>query len=111
MLSLTVAAASGSGGAPSWPDASGVPSYALGSRDRPKGEPMRLTRNSLAGMAGIAVLASFAVAGCRPATEEKAPAATPEAAAGKELKVVPDIATRVAQFAPTPLSADLSALT
>lgn len=71
---------------------------------------MRLTLNHLAAWAGVAVLASFAVAGCRPASEEKAPAATPEAAAGKELKIVPDIEKRVAQFAPTPLSADTSAL-
>jgi hypothetical protein len=59
-------------------------------------------RRTLICLAGLAALA-FATA---QAAEKKAPAKTP----GKELKIVSDIEKRVAQFAPTPLHADLSAL-
>ncbi|HET9212165.1 MAG TPA: peptidase [Thermoanaerobaculia bacterium] len=55
----------------------------------------------------LAGLAALAVATASLAAEKKAPAKAP----GKELKIVSDIEKRVAQFAPTPLHADVSALT
>ena len=64
---------------------------------------MRLTRNFTAALAGLAALALAPAA-------HAAPKAAPKAA-GKELRIVPDIEKRVAQFAPTPMSADLSPLT
>jgi len=61
-------------------------------------------RRTLICLAGLAAL-GFATAA--QAADKKAPAKTP----GKELKVVSDIEKRVAQFAPTPLHADVSGLT
>ncbi|MFL6232967.1 MAG: dipeptidyl-peptidase 3 family protein [Thermoanaerobaculia bacterium] len=61
-------------------------------------------RRTLICLAGLAALAFATAAG---ATDKKAPAKTP----GKELKIVSDIEKRVAQFAPTPLHADVSGLT
>lgn len=60
---------------------------------------MRLTRICLAGLAALGVALNVSAAG--------KPAAPPS---GKELRIVPDIEKRVAQFAPTPLHADLSSL-
>jgi peptidase M49-like protein len=61
-------------------------------------------RRTLICLAGLAALA-FATAAL--AADKKAPAKTP----GKELRIVSDIEKRVAQFAPTPLHADVSGLT
>jgi hypothetical protein len=61
-------------------------------------------RRTLICLAGLAALA-FATAA--QAADKKAPAKTP----GKELRIVSDIEKRVAQFAPTPLHADVSGLT
>jgi hypothetical protein len=55
----------------------------------------------------LAGLAALGLATAAQAADKKAPAKTP----GKELKVVSDIEKRVAQFAPTPLHADVSGLT
>jgi hypothetical protein len=60
-------------------------------------------RRTLIFLAGLSALA-FATAA--RAAQTKAPAKPP----GKELKIVSDIEKRVAQFAPTPLHADLSDL-
>jgi hypothetical protein len=60
-------------------------------------------RRTLICLAGLCALA-FATAS--RAAEKKAPAKTP----GKEPRIVSDIEKRVAQFAPTPLHADLSDL-
>jgi hypothetical protein len=75
---------------------------------------MRLTLTCLAGLALGATLAFQA--GCKPAatstsTNNPKPEQTATGATGKELHIVSDIDKRVAQFAPTPLNADLSALT
>src|SRR5215216_312042 len=52
-------------------------------------------------------LAALAALACQASD-----ATTPKPAkAGEELRIVPDIEKRVAQFAPVPFSADLSALT
>ncbi len=67
-------------------------------------------------MIGLAALAALA---CQASDATDTPDAnTPDAntakateTAGEELKIVPDIEKRVAQFAPVPLSADTSALT
>jgi len=56
--------------------------------------------------ASVACLAGLALAVPVQAAEPKAPKK-----AGEELRVVPDIQKRIAQFVPTPFSADLSALT
>ena len=75
---------------------------------------MRLTLTCLAGLALGTTLAFQA--GCKPAststsTNNPKPEQTATGKAGKELRIVSDIDKRVAQFAPTPLNADLSALT
>ena len=70
---------------------------------------MRLTLTCLAGLALGTTLAFQA--GCKPAAAPPEPEQTATGAAGKELQIVSDIDKRVAQFAPTPLNADLSALT
>lgn len=54
----------------------------------------------------LAGLAALGLATAAQAAEKKAPVKAP----GKELKIVSDIEKRVAQFAPTPLHADLSGL-
>lgn len=54
----------------------------------------------------VACLAGLTLAVSVRAAEPKAPRK-----AGEELRVVPDIQKRIAQFVPTPFSADLSALT
>ena len=60
-------------------------------------------------MAILAALAALAVlAACQPT--EPTPPETPAATSASEIKIVPDIEKRVSQFAPTPLTADLSAL-
>ena len=61
-------------------------------------------RRTLICLAGLAALAFATVA---QAADKKAPVKTP----GKELRIVSDIERRVAQFAPTPLRADISGLT
>ena len=71
--------------------------------------PLRLRRPALAG----ALLAAALLTSCRPSEEGPTPAAqagqtTP---AAPEHRIVPDIEQRLAQFAPVPLEADLSALT
>ena len=60
-------------------------------------------RRTLICLAGLSALAFATVS---RAAEKKAPAKTP----GKEPRIVSDIEKRVAQFAPTPLHADLSDL-
>ena len=70
---------------------------------------MRLTLTCLAGLALGTTLAFQA--GCKPASTPPNPEQTATGTAGKELRIVSDIDKRVAQFAPTPLNADLSALT
>jgi hypothetical protein len=62
---------------------------------------MRRTLICLAGLAALGLTAAALAA------DRKAQAKTP----GKELKIVSDIEKRVAQFAPTPLHADVSGLT
>ena len=75
---------------------------------------MRLTLTCLAGLALGTTLAFQA--GCKPASDDlhqqpEARTDRDDRPAGKELRIVSDIDKRVAQFAPTPLNADLSALT
>ena len=70
---------------------------------------MRLTLTCLAGLALGTTLAFQA--GCKPASTPPNPEPAAAGTAGKELHIVSDIDQRVAQFAPTPLNADLSALT
>jgi len=70
---------------------------------------MRLTLTCLAGLTLGTTLAFQA--GCKPASTPPNPEQTATGTAGKELQIVSDIDKRVAQFAPTPLNADLSALT
>jgi hypothetical protein len=68
---------------------------------------MRLMLICLAGLAALGVTAVCSAD--KPATNRPA-SPTPEKTPGKELRVVPDIDKRVAQFSPTPLHADLTAL-
>jgi hypothetical protein len=61
----------------------------------------------------LAAVAALAVVACRASdVESPKPAETAKTAgtAGEELRIVPEVAKRVTQFAPVPLSADLSAL-
>jgi hypothetical protein len=60
---------------------------------------------------GAAVIAAACLAGlgCTPAEEPGSPA-TPPPGAAAGMEIVPDIESRLAQFAPTRLEADLSAL-
>ncbi|HVR99819.1 MAG TPA: hypothetical protein VMW27_24560 [Thermoanaerobaculia bacterium] len=56
-------------------------------------------------------LAALAVTACNTASEEPSgPSPTPANPPAAELKIVPDIDARVTKFAPTPLQANLSAL-
>ena len=57
-------------------------------------------------IASVACLAGLTLAVSVQAAEPKTPKKS-----GEELRVVPDIQKRIAQFVPTPFSADLSALT
>jgi peptidase M49-like protein len=63
---------------------------------------MRSAFASVACLAGLTALA-VSVQAAEPKTTPKKP--------GEELRIVPDIQKRIAQFVPTPFSADLSALT
>src|SRR3954453_4298948 len=65
-------------------------------------------RRTLICLAGLAALGLHGAADAHAATAVKTKAPVP--AAGGAMQVAPDIDKRVAQFAPTPLAADLSAL-
>jgi len=64
-------------------------------------------RSALASVVCLAVLTALATVAVVEAAEPKKTPKKP----GEELRVVPDIQKRIAQFAPTPFSADLSSLT
>src|SRR4029077_7493767 len=80
---------------------------------RPKGDPMRLMILCILCVVACAALACAGMGddtSPRAAGGAKAASASSPQASAMDKKIVPDIEARVAKFSPTPLQADLSAL-